>query len=169
MHRSLASLLLASLPLLAACERGATPAQAPDSTARDAHGAESHGAESHAAAGEGQALRPIMQRLGGEMTALTHALMTEDHATVSRSAAAIAAHAPISAAELERIRAALGPDMAAFAAVDDSVHVAATRLHDAARARRLALVAERLGEVQRGCVSCHARFRARLRTDAGGR
>jgi cytochrome c556 len=110
-----------------------------------------------------------MQRLGSEMTALTHALMTDDHEGVTRSAAAIAEHAPISAEELERIHAALGPDMAAFEAVDESVHVASVRLHDAARARRLGEVVEQLGDVQRGCVSCHAQFRERLRTGLGER
>ena len=140
-----------------------------------AHGAEhqapdGHATTGHAAASEGgQALLPIMQRLGSEMTALTYALMTDDYATVTRSAAAIAAHAPISAAELERIHTALGRDMAAFEAVDESVHVASGRLHEAARARQLGLVVERLGDVQRGCVSCHARFRERLRSSGARR
>ena len=144
-------------------------------TGETAHGAEhqtpgGHAATAHAAAGEGgQALLPIMQRLGSEMTALTYALMTDDHATVTRSAAAIADHAPISAGELERIRTALGPDMAVFEAVDESVHVASVRLHEAARARQLGTVVQRLGDVQRGCVSCHAQFRERLRTSRAPR
>jgi cytochrome c556 len=185
MVRSLASLLLASLLLAAtACERaadraddehGAADSTAPDSmtagaaTAAGGHEADKkatggHAAAGHAAAGEGQALLPIMQRLGSEMTALTHALMTDDYEAVTRSAAAIAEHAPISAEELGRLHAALGPDMARFEAADESVHVASVRLHDAARARQLDVVVQRLGEVQRGCVSCHAQFRARLRT-----
>ena len=136
----------------------------------DHRAAGGHAPAAHAAAGEkGQSLLPIMQQLGSEMTALTYALMTDDYGTVTRSAAAIAGHAPISAAELERIHAMLGADMAAFEAVDESVHVASVRLHDAARARQLGLVVERLGEVQRGCVSCHARFRERLRGSRGGR
>ena len=167
-----------------ACEPGAKePAAERDSaamSARDsmtavsaptdtAHGAEhqspaGHPATGHAATGEGgQALLPIMQRLGSEMTALTYALMTDDYATVTRSTAAIAGHAPISATELERIHGVLGPDMAVFEAFDESVHVASASLHEAARARQLGVVVERLGDVQRGCVSCHARFRERLR------
>ena len=129
-----------------------------------------HEAGGHAVAdGEGQTLLPIMQRLGSEMTALTYALMTDDYATVERSAAAIAEHAPISAEELERIHAVLGSDMARFEAVDESVHVASVRLHEAARARQLDAVVQRLGEVQRGCVSCHVQFRERLRTNGDGR
>ena len=185
MVRSLASLLLASLLLAAtACgraadqadEHGAVEATTPDSmasgeaTAVGGKAAGGHDDAGHAAAGEeGQALLPIMQRLGSEMTALTHALMTDDHETVRRSAAAIAEHAPISAEEVERIHAELGPDMARFEAVDESVHVASVRLHEAARARRLDEVVQRLGEVQRGCVSCHVQFRERLRSSRGGR
>jgi cytochrome c556 len=129
-----------------------------------------HSATGHAATREaGQPLLPIMQKLGSDMTALTYALMTDDHETVARSAAAIAEHAPIAPEDLARIKTELGPDMAAFEAVDESVHVASVRLHEAARAREPRLVVQRLGEVQRGCVSCHARFRERLRTNRGGR
>ena len=191
MVRLLASLLLAPVLLAAsACDpvakqvgegrQDSVAATTPDSLAAGVGAAAGedgsdhdvpagHAATSHAAAGgEGQALLPIMQRLGSEMTALTYALMTDDYESVTRSAAAIAQHAPISAEELERIHAVLGPDMAVFAAVDESVHVASVRLHDAARARQPALIVERLGEVQRGCVSCHAQFRERLRTARGG-
>lgn len=167
--------LLAATACDAAEERGdvsrdTVAATAPDSAAHVATtGSDEHADAGHAAPGaEAQALLPIMQRLGSEMTALTHALMTDDHATVTRSAAAIAAHAPVSAAELARIRTTLGPDVAVFEAVDESVHVAAVRLHEAARAGRPDAVVQRLGEVQRGCVSCHVRFRARLRTAGGG-
>ena len=133
------------------------------------HAGEGHDADGHGADAAGQALLPIMQRLGSHMATLTHALMTDDYQAVERSAAGIAEHVPISAAELERIRRALGPDMPVFEAVDESVHVASVRLRDVARERRLGLVVERLGEVQRGCVSCHAQFRERLRTDSAGR
>ena len=180
MDRILSSLSLAAVMFgVSACEQGANrtrddsaePAVTSDSATRVAGTAvDEHKAESHTVAGEGgQALLPIMQRLGSEMTALTYALMTDDYNGVTRSAAAIAAHAPISAEELARIKTELGPDMAAFEAVDESVHVASTRLHDAAQARNLGVVVERLAEVQRGCVSCHVQFRERLRTNRAGR
>jgi cytochrome c556 len=162
----LASLLLA----VTACGQSADRTAVARESAVGAPDTLAHLADSgagHAAAGEGgQALLPIMQRLGSEMTALTYGLMTDDHEAVMRSAAAIAEHAPISAADLERIHTVLGPDMARFEAVDDSVHVASTRLHDAAQAREPDVVVQRLGEVQRGCVSCHVQFRERLRTNA---
>jgi len=149
--------------------RSDSAAHAP-ATGDHASGAVGDAHTGHSAAGDsGQALLPIMQRLSSEMNALTYALMTDDYQTVSRSAAAIAEHAPISAAELERIRSTLGGDMARFEAVDESVHVASVRLNEAARGRQLGLVVDRLGEVQRGCVSCHAQFREKLRTNRAGR
>lgn len=144
-------------------------ARASDERKTDSAASTEHAAAGHAAAKEGgEALLPIMQRLGGEMTALTYALMTDDYDGVTRAAAAIAEHAPISAEELERIERELGPEMAIFEAVDESVHVASVRLHDAAQARHLDQVVDRLSEVQRGCVKCHVQFRERLRTNRGG-
>jgi cytochrome c556 len=131
-------------------------AGAPGDSAAHGHGAE---------ANEGETLLVIMQRLGGNMTALTHALMTDDHRTVRVQAAAIAQHAPIATHDLERIRTALGPEMTRFEAVDESVHVASVQLHDAADAGNTDAVLTSLGRVQRGCVSCHAQFRERLRTN----
>lgn len=170
MPRRTLNLLFAALLLGGvACEPSpdrSTVASAGDDHAADDHAAGDHATSAHAAAGEGgMALLPIMQGLGSDMTALTYALMTEDHDGVAKHAAAIAEHAPISAAELERIHRVLGSDMARFEAVDESVHVASVRLRDAARAHQPDQVVTRLAEVQRGCVSCHTQFRERLRTN----
>lgn len=162
MMRIHVNLLLALLLAAASCGRAGVEHQADSASAQQA--STDHAAAGHAAADGGEALLPIMQRLGGEMTALTYALMTDDYDAVTRSAAAIAEHAPISAEELERIHRVLGPEMATFEAVDESVHVASVRLHDAAKARQLDQVVDRLSEVQRGCVSCHVQFRERLLT-----
>ena len=121
-------------------------------------------AHAHDAGGDGDALLPIMQRLGSAMTAITVALMTDDAAQVAASAAAIAAHAPLAASELERIKATLGDAMAEFVRLDDAVHRDALRLHDAAKGADTDLVLARLNEVQRGCIACHVRFREPLRT-----
>lgn len=131
-----------------------------DTAAGDLRGATAHA--DHADSGE--ALLPIMQRLGSSMNALTYGLMTDDYATVESSAAAIARHAPISAEELERIETVLGAEAAQFEEFDVAVHDASVRLHQAAGERRPEVIVERLAEVQRGCVGCHARFRDRLRT-----
>ena len=156
---------------VAACRPAGDEASQHDAaaTSTDTGGAAAHPAAGHAAAGEsGRALLPIMQQLGADMMALTHALMMDDYATVTQRSEAVAQHAPISAGELERIRGLLGADMGAFETLDESVHEASVRLHEAAVARRPALIADRLGEVQQGCVACHVQFRGRLRTTPGG-
>lgn len=178
MNRMLTMVPLAALLLTAAAcgpktdhadENAAATAASAEHEA-DTPAADARAADSHAAAeGEGQALLPIMQRLGAEMMTLTHALMTEDRPTITRSAAAIAEHAPISAAELERIHTTLEEEMATFEALDERVHSASVRLNEAAQTGDFAAVAERLGEVQRGCVACHTQFRSRLLTTDAGR
>lgn len=151
------------LLLTVACDSPADRAEAPGAAEdRVSEAADAHAPAEH---GEGQALLPIMQHLGSQMNALTYALMTDDTATVASSAAAIAEHVPIAPEELERIHRVLGTAMTEFEALDASVHSAAVQLAEAADSGRTDAVLDRLGEVQRGCVACHAQFRERLRAD----
>jgi hypothetical protein len=152
---------LLSVAILPAC---GAPDPVHESREAPAAHEEAHAHDAAAGGGEGEALRPIMQRLGAEMNTLTYALMTDDTAGVARSAAAIAQHVPISADELARIRAELGPGMARFETLDAAVHAASLRLRDAARGGDPDTIVARLGEVQRGCIACHEQFRERLRT-----
>jgi cytochrome c556 len=158
------ALVAAGLVMSAACDR---PAEHADTGRGDSPVATS-GIDAHATAGdrpqEGLALRPIMQELGGEMAKLTTALWIEDFAGITASASAIADHAHISEPELSRIQRVLGEEMRAFETLDREVHEASVRLHEAAQARALDTIVDALGEVQRGCVACHSRFRERLRT-----
>jgi hypothetical protein len=110
------------------------------------------------------ALRPIMQRLAADMAGLQNALWVEDFRGVEARAAAIADHAHISADEILRLERELGPDLEAFHHADESVHEAAVRMHEAAAADDIPALLDRLADVQRGCVDCHARFRERVRT-----
>jgi cytochrome c556 len=107
-------------------------------------------------------LLAIMQKLGTDMTALTHALMTDDFDGVTSAAAAMADHAPIAQHDVERISTVLGAEMHAFEELDEEVHTASLRLHDAARGRDTNAILTQLHEVQTGCVACHQRFRERL-------
>ena len=126
-------------------------------------------AHGHAAADtsglEPKPLLPIMQQLAVDMAALTHALFTDDYPAVTQRAAAVANHAPIAAADLQRIDAALGADMAEFETLDAATHSASVKLHEAATAQNVSAVLDQLSEVQASCVACHARFRERLRTN----
>lgn len=162
------ALLLGALACGGPADDVADRERAPDTPPSPAAGgADTAGAHGHdAAPGQGQTLLVIMRDLGAELSALTYALMAEDFEAVMRSATAIAGHAPISPAELERISAELGAEMQAFEALDEAVHDASVRLEEAARSRQPETIAQRLADVQAGCVSCHTRFRERLRTTA---
>ena len=114
---------------------------------------------------EPKPLLPIMQQLGVDMMALTHALFTDDYTTVMQRAAAVANHAPISAADLKRIEATLGGDMAAFEKRDAATHSASVKRHEAAASRDADAILQQLAEVQASCVTCHTQFRERLKTN----
>ncbi|HEY0671219.1 MAG TPA: cytochrome c [Longimicrobiales bacterium] len=145
--------------LSAACQPGDQTA-----TRRDVD-TTTHGHGPNASGQQPRALLPIMQQLGVDMTALTHALMIDDYAAVTQRADALANHAPISEQDLQRIQAVLGSDMPGFEQLDAAVHRASVRLHDAARAHDPNAILTQLAEVQSGCVACHTRFRARLKTN----
>ena len=167
MNGFIARLMLVSALLVNGCtsEKSATTDTSAATASADTTRMEAGSEHAHSAEGEGEALLPIMQRLGTEMTALTYALMTDDAAGVAKSSAAIAQHVPISKPELERIHGILGGEMAAFERLDTEVHEASVRLSEAAVARNTDAVVAALGEVQRGCVSCHTIFRERLLTN----
>lgn len=137
---------------------GTLPGQAQHASA-DPHEAEG---------GQSLPLLPIMLQMAAEMSGLTQALWLEDYEQMSEYAMGLAGHAGISAEELARIEAELGPEMAAFIAADEAVHQASIRLHEAAEARKMGVVLEELSEVQQGCVGCHSRFRERLTTRKAG-
>lgn len=110
-------------------------------------------------------LRPIMQQLGSNLAAFTHAMLLEDYDQMALFAHEIADHAHISADEISRISEALGPQMEDFEAFDLAVHEAAERLHAATEARNLDAILQELNTMQVGCMNCHTQFRERLRTD----
>lgn len=151
---------------------GVTDATTADgSTSHDAHdaaqsasGAAADG-HAHGGTGEPRSLLAIMQQLGTDMVSLTHGLMTDSAQLVAQHAEAIANHAPIAQDDLERIHQTLGEEMQEFERMDEDVHEAAVRLHEATESDDIDAVLTRLNEVQRGCVACHTQFRDRLRTN----
>lgn len=175
MSRLTSFLILAFLlPGIASCSDGNGPSNraahattsAPEAGVGDPPGNAQEAAARHhgAADDESLPLLPIMLQMAADMSGLMQALWLEDFEQMSAHAAAVAGHPGISAGELERIEAELGPEMADFVAVDEAVHRASVRLHEAAEAQEMDNVLAHLDEVQRGCVDCHSRFRERLST-----
>ena len=173
MFRTLTCLLLTfCLHSLAGCEQAAEPGLPGGDPARDAASGSAavgpekpeHPRDHTDANAESLPLLPIMLRMQADMAGLMHALWVESYADMSTHARAIAAHAQISAEELDRIQSELGSEMAAFEAADEAVHEASLRMQDSAEAEDLEAFLEHLATVQRGCVGCHTSFRERLRT-----
>lgn len=135
--------------------------QAEPAEAHSTGSAHEHGP---AAPGEGQTLLVIMRQLSVDMAAVSQGLWLEDWETMTDRSGALAAHAPIAAEEIERIHGILGGEMPAFEELDEAVHQASVRMHEAAEARDMDGFVDAFTESQRGCVSCHTRFRDRLRT-----
>lgn len=169
----LAPLLL--LSAAAGCERADHPGSASSHSAQESqaetssvptpgHGTHGDPMEHGVEDSEALPLLPIMLRMSADMAGVMQALWLEDYEAMARSAAAVAGHAHISAAELKRIDAELGPELTAFEAADAAVHEASVRMRDAAEARQLDAFLEHLATVQRGCVACHSKFRDRLST-----
>lgn len=152
-----------SQPDTASVERATTP---DESASHDTPGAESAAdGHAHGGTGEPRSLLAIMQQLGTDMVSLTHGLMTDSAQLVAQHAEAIADHAPIAQDDIERIHTTLGDEMQEFERLDEEVHEAAVRLHEATESGDTDVVLTRLNEVQRGCMACHTQFRDRLRTN----
>lgn len=144
-----------------AVERADPPEPAPTEVHSADHGATVH---DHTDEHEALALRPIMQRLSTDMAGLAQAIWFEDYGAMTTVSAAVADHTHISDEELQRIEAELGAEMTTFNEMDEAVHEASVRLHNAAANQQLDQVLDLFSEVQRGCVACHTEFRERLRT-----
>lgn len=107
----------------------------------------------------------IMRQLSVDMAAFTHALWLEDYNQMSERSAAIAHHAPIDPADIQRIQTTVGDEWETFEEADEAVHVASAELNQAVQTRDLDSILSRLDDLQRGCVSCHTDFRDRLLTE----
>ena len=145
----------------------AETAEAHADAAHEDHAPGEPAGHAHGGVGEPRDLLPIMAQLGVDMTLLTHGLMTQDTALIARAADAIAHHPPVSQSDIERIQGALADEWPEFERLDEDVHEASRRLHEAVAGPAVDLqdVLSHLHEVQRGCVGCHTVFRERLRTN----
>jgi len=156
----------------AACEKNDDPAKEGAPVQESDKGTATHDAvhpetspataPAQGAAEPGQ-IKSIMGELGADMGALQAGLWIEDFEMMEASALKIANHPKISPSEKERLKKTLGPDMAAFGAMDKVVHEGALRVAEFAKLRDLPKVVKELSTLQGNCVACHSQFRARLK------
>jgi cytochrome c556 len=113
----------------------------------------------------------IMEELGAQVGRLARAIMADDLPTAIAAASAIADHPQPAPDERRRLLAHVGADALAFRAANADVHDAAVTVRTAAEMGDRAALAAAFHHLADSCLSCHARFRDRLRTfdrPAGG-
>jgi mono/diheme cytochrome c family protein len=162
--RVLLSVPLPVLLLLAAASCGAPPS--PGATETEVASAAPRPTTGGVSAASPTGVLPlveIMRRLEADLADVAHGIWVEDPGTVRDAAGRIAAHPRVPPEQMATIRSTLGDELAAFAAMDGSVHDASVALAEAAEAG--AATAELFAgyqRIQEGCLGCHAAFRARV-------
>ncbi len=108
-------------------------------------------------------LKDIMQGLETDLATLAHGVWVEDQEVVRQAARRIADHPKIGPTQMVTIQTALGSDFPSFVAYDQEVHQAALTLAEATDSMITRWDAfDGLLRIQRGCLSCHLAFRARV-------
>jgi cytochrome c556 len=140
-----------SLVAVGACTPGAPPEGEPSEPATDT-----------GAAASDETLVTVMAGLRADMVRLTDGVWRDDFEAVADAAEAVAEHPQVGAEERMRVQAALGEEFPDFVALDHRVHDLALGVRDAALREDTSAVLSGLAELQRGCVACHAEYRAKL-------
>jgi hypothetical protein len=122
-----------------------------------------HADAHHAPSGEPRPLELLMVELGQDMQRLNEGIWRDDYVMIERGARAVADHPPIPPEQVALIRAALGPQFESFRQFDVLVHERAAEIAEAASSARMDRVLALYGQVQEGCVGCHAAYRDRTR------
>lgn len=112
-------------------------------------------------------LRPLMVELAQDMDRIATGLWHEDYDLIEEGARSIAHHPRIDPDQLAQIKKALGQEFQGFVSMDKSVHSTSTELVQAAKARDWSAVLDAHERLTRGCASCHATYRERLRPVLG--
>ena len=105
----------------------------------------------------------IMADLEAQTARLDRGLWAADFDTIAAGASGVADHAPIPPGEAETISGILGPDMDGFRTLDAEVHDLAVRIRTLAGEEQMDSILRATALMRDGCVSCHERFRDRLR------
>ena len=108
-------------------------------------------------------LKDIMRGLEGDIATLAHGIWVEDQEVIRQAARRIADHPRVIPTQMVAIQAALGSDFPSFVGHDQEVHKAALALAEAADSMiAVSDVFDGYLRIQRGCLSCHIAFRARV-------
>ena len=107
-------------------------------------------------------LKTIMQDLRNNLTEITDGLLLDDFGRIERGANAIAAHPQIPPAQVARVAAELGPEMAAFKQLDTLVHDLSLEIRAAAEAQDRDAALSGYLRMMEGCLACHSGYKERV-------
>jgi hypothetical protein len=112
---------------------------------------------------EPQPIKTVMQRLMMDMHTVTLGIYLENYETIYSGAHAVASHPKIIMEQRKEIAGILGNQMKSFAAFDMVVHHHSDSLAMAAKNRDMQNILRHYQIVQKGCISCHATFRDKIK------
>ena len=107
-------------------------------------------------------LKSIMQGLRDDLVDISDGLLTDDFELVANGAVRIASHPQIPAAQVQRVAAELGTEMAAFKQLDTLVHDLAIEISAAAEAGNGDAAISNYQRMIDGCFACHRTFKERV-------
>ena len=111
---------------------------------------------------EAAELKTIMQDLRNNLTEITDGLLLDDFEQIERGAIAIAEHPQIPPAQVARVAAELGPEMAAFKQLDTLVHDLSLEIKAAAEAQDRDAALSGYLRMMEGCLACHSGYKERV-------
>ncbi len=115
-----------------------------------------------AMSGDALSLKEIMQGLRNDMVEISDGLLTNDFERVIKGANSIAEHPKIAPGQVQRVAAALGPEMAAFKQLDTLVHDLSLEVSAAAGALDHDAAVASYQRMVQGCFDCHRVYKERV-------
>lgn len=115
-----------------------------------------------AMAGDTSSLTEIMQGLRNSLVEVSDGLLTDNFELVAQGANSIAEHPKIPAAQVQLVAAELGPEMAAFKQLDNTVHDLSLELGAAAKALDHDAAISSYQRIVEGCFDCHRTYKERV-------
>ncbi|MFB6285427.1 MAG: cytochrome c [Candidatus Bipolaricaulia bacterium] len=136
-----------------------TPERSPTESARPTSIESSSDVDSS----EPRPLKLLMVELAQDMARVNDGIWHGDRTMIADGAQAIADHPEILPSQMETLKEKLGERFSGFVGLDQAVHDMAAELAQSAPKADMRAIVQSYGQLQQGCVSCHAGYRDEVR------
>lgn len=157
--RPITWIILAALVAVGGAAVWLTPEPGPAESARST----SIEASSDADSSESRSLKLLMVELAQDMTRINDGIWRSDRTMIADGAQAIADHPKILPSQMETLKEKLGERFSGFVQLDQAVHDMAAELVESAPKADMNAILQSSGQLQQGCVACHAGYRDEAR------